>query len=166
MQEYIKENDGNIENESIEGGISNNIIPDFVNAMDDDFNTAIAISYLHQIFKYVNNSMKTVKKDNKKLLANELAKILKNVKEVYSILGLFSQEPTEFITKMKEKYLKKLDVTEEEISKQIEKRANAKKEKDFETADNIREELDKKGIILNDTINGTTWDIKALYKIV
>ena len=30
----------------------------------------------------------------------------------------------------------------------------------------IKKELDKKGIILNDTINGTTWDIKALYKIV
>ena len=40
---------------------------------------------------------------------------------------------------------------------------NARKEKNFELADKIRTELDSKGIILNDTVNGTTWDIKELY---
>ena len=39
----------------------------------------------------------------------------------------------------------------------------AKKEKNFELADQIRADLDEKGIILNDTVNGTTWDIKELY---
>ena len=42
-------------------------------------------------------------------------------------------------------------------------RAEAKKNKDFETADLIREELGKEGIILNDTKEGTNWDLKALY---
>ena len=37
--------------------------------------------------------------------------------------------------------------------------------KDFETADAIRSELDSKGIILNDTVNGTTWNVKALFNI-
>ena len=41
----------------------------------------------------------------------------------------------------------------------------AKKVKDFETADAIRNELDNKGIILNDTVNGTTWNVKALFNI-
>ena len=64
---------------------------------------------------------------------------------------------------MKEKYLSKLKITINEIENKITKRAEAKKNKDYETADAIRAELDKKGILLNDTKNGTTWDIKELY---
>ena len=36
-------------------------------------------------------------------------------------------------------------------------------EKDFTRADDIRRELDSKGIVLNDNINGTSWDVKSLY---
>ena len=88
-----------------------------------------------------------------------------NVKEVYGILGLFEQEPEKFLTEMKQKYVAKLDISEEEINKLIDKRSEAKKEKNFETADAIRSELDGKGIILNDTINGTIWNVKSLFNI-
>ena len=64
---------------------------------------------------------------------------------------------------MREKYLNKIGLKQEFITEKINERAEAKKEKNFELADKIRTELDEKGIILNDTINGTTWDIKALY---
>ena len=64
---------------------------------------------------------------------------------------------------MREKYLNKLNINTNEIEEQINKRAEAKKNKDYETADAIRAELDKKGILLNDTKDGTTWDIKELY---
>ena len=40
-----------------------------------------------------------------------------------------------------------------------------KKNKYYNKADFIRTELDSKGIILNDTVKGTKWDIKALYKV-
>ena len=56
-------------------------------------------------------------------------------------------------------------MSEEEINKLIDKRSEAKKEKNFETADAIRSELDGKGIILNDTINGTIWNVKSLFNI-
>ena len=45
----------------------------------------------------------------------------------------------------------------------IAKRSEAKKIKDFETADAIRSNLEKDGIILNDTREGTIWDFKTLY---
>ena len=64
---------------------------------------------------------------------------------------------------MKIKYLNKLGIEENEILSKIEERKEAKKNKDYETADKIRSELDEKGIILNDTVNGTVWDVKALY---
>ena len=64
---------------------------------------------------------------------------------------------------MKEKYLSKLNIDVSFVEYEISKRAEAKKSKDFETADAIRSSLDEKGIILNDTAEGTVWDIKALY---
>ncbi len=139
---------------------------EFIAAMDDDFNTAVVIANLHIIFKYANNIMKSAKKDNKNIVANTLKKILEDINEVYSgVLGLFEQQPEEFISNMKQKYLKKLKIDVNYIKSEIEKRAIAKKEKNFETADSIRAKLEKYGIILNDTKDGTTWDFKALYKI-
>ena len=73
------------------------------------------------------------------------------------------QEPKTFIDSMKEKYLKELSIDVEYIEEQIKLRAKAKKEKDYAKADAIREELDSKGIILNDKKDGVVWDFKALY---
>ena len=53
----------------------------------------------------------------------------------------------------------------DELKEKIAKRFEAKKAKDFETADAIRAELEAKGIILNDTREGTVWDFKALYSV-
>ena len=114
-------------------------------------------------FKYINNLMKTAQKDNRTKIANTFANILTEIKEVYAVLGLFQQQPEKFTQEMREKYLNKIELKQEFIIEKINERAEAKKEKNFELADQIRAELDEKGIILNDTVNGTTWDIKELY---
>ena len=165
MKQYIEQFGGSVDGQSIDGDISGNIVPKFVEVMDDDFNTAAAISELHGIFKFVNNIMKTAKKGNRVLAANSLAKILAAISEVYSILGLFTEDPDTFINNMKTKYLAKTDVSVEEIEAKIAQRAEAKKAKDFATADAIRAELETKGIILSDTREGTVWDFKALYNV-
>ncbi len=64
---------------------------------------------------------------------------------------------------MFEKYLKKLGINETLIQEKIQERKDAKANKDYEKADAIRGELDEKGIVLNDTPEGTFWDIKALF---
>lgn len=166
MKEFIALNEDSSIDKVLEDEIPNSIISKFIEAMDDDFNTAVVIANLHIIFKYANNIMKSAKKDNKNIVANTLKKILEDINEVYSgVLGLFEQQPEEFISNMKQKYLKKLKIDVNYIKSEIEKRAIAKKEKNFETADSIRVKLEKDGIILNDTKDGTTWDFKALYKI-
>ena len=163
-KKYIEQNKDSQINSVLDGDISEKIIKDFINVMDDDFNTAQAISFLYGIFKYINNTMKTAKKENKAKAANTIDIILNNLNDSYgTVLGLFQQVPELFIGEMKEKYLKSLNLTEEYIKQEIEKRAEAKKERNFELADEIRSNLEKQGIILNDIVDGTTWDIKALY---
>ena len=53
-------------------------------------------------------------------------------------------------------------MTEEEIEAKIEERKNAKADKNYALADEIRNQLDEKGIVLLDTKEGTTWGIKEL----
>ena len=163
MNEFIMANAGDANGENLNDETLKNIVPKFIEVMDDDFNSALAISNLHIIFRDINYMMKTANKGNVLIVANTLAKALEDIKSVYKILGFFEQDPDEFISEMKEKYLSKLNITINEIENKITKRAEAKKNKDYETADAIRAELDKKGILLNDTKNGTTWDIKELY---
>lgn len=163
MEEYIK----NYKDENItdlrEDDISEKIISDFIQDMDDDFNTVAAISKLYGIFKYANNVMKTAKKNDRAKTANTIEKILKNINEVYGIIGLLKQNPDEIISELKAKYLNNLDIDEKFIEEKINERAEAKKEKNFELADSIRSNLDEKGIILMDTAEGTKWDVKALF---
>ena len=163
MNEFISQYEGNAEGEKVQDDISNTIKEKFIEVMDDDFNTTAALANLHGIFKYVNNLIKTANKGNRTQVANTLAKILEEVKEAYGVLGLFEQNPEEFANILREKYSKKINLNTEYIESEIAKRAEAKKQKDFDTADSIRAKLDEQGIILNDTVNGTTWDIKALY---
>ncbi len=163
MENFITSNNGNVKAEVLEDEIPNTIISKFEEVMDDDFNTSAALANLHTVFKYVNNIMKNSKKSNKQIVANTLAKILDDIKSVYKILGIFEQKPNEFLFNMKEKYLEKLNIDANKVEKQIDQRAEAKKNKDFETADAIRSNLEKDGIILNDTREGTIWDFKALY---
>lgn len=163
MREFIEKYNEQETSNEVEDEITNGIIPTFIDYMDDDFNTAAALSNLHSIFKHANNLMKTSNKGNRKLVANTLKKMLQNINEAYSVLGLFEQQPEEFISLMKKKYLEKLDIDENYINEKIENRMEAKKVKDFDTADSIRAELYSIGIILNDTVDGTVWDIKELY---
>ena len=88
MEEYIKSyKDENI-TDIREDDISEKIISEFIQDMDDDFNTVAAISKLYAIFKYANNVMKTAKKNDRAKTANTIEKILKNIHEVYGIIGL------------------------------------------------------------------------------
>lgn len=163
MEKYIATFMDSSSTATREDDISSKIIPDFIKSMDDDFNAAAAISNLHGIFKYANNIMKTAKNGNRVNTANTLVNILNSLHEAYGVIGMFGQNPEEFISEMKMKYLRGLEIDEAIIESKISERTEAKKSKNFELADAIRAELDSKGIILMDTVDGTKWDIKALY---
>ena len=92
-------------------------------------------------------------------------KIKEEFFRLYGIIGLFKEENEKLISDLKGKYIEKLGLTVSEIEEAIAKRAEAKLEKNYDVADKIRSELDAKGIILNDSKEGTTWDIKELYNL-
>lgn len=162
MEEFIEAN-ATESGDTLDDSMNEKIVSEFIEAMDDDFNTPAAIANLHGLFKYANNIIKSANKGNREKTANTLKIMIEKLKEVYNILGFFTEEPNKFISNLKNKYINKLNLSEDEINQKIEERKVAKAEKNYGLADEIRASLDEKGIILNDTASGTTWDIKELY---
>lgn len=110
-------------------------------ALDDDFNTPIAISILFEILKELN-----IAKENDVELAKSLAQLLRKLGNYLGIL----QDEIKFFTN-------NIKLSQKDITAQINARNNARANKDFATSDKIRNELEINGIILEDTQDGTTW---------
>lgn len=111
-----------------------------LNALADDLNTPLAISILHELLADLNKTQAPQEKALKR------AEFLESA----TLLGLMSQEP--------EAWFKGENTDgDAEIEAQIAARAEAKKNKNFALADEIRNTLKEKGIVLEDTPHGTIW---------
>lgn len=109
----------------------------FEAAMDDDFNTADALAAIFELVKFANTN---VDENSSREFAGGLYEELFKLSDV---LGL--------------KIEKKEEILDKEIENLIQERQAARKAKDFKRADEIRDELLKKGIILKDTREGVKW---------
>ncbi|MDT0500456.1 MULTISPECIES: cysteine--tRNA ligase [unclassified Halomonas] len=131
------------------GAVVEGVVSDFDKrfsaAMDDDFNTAGALSVLFDLARELNRAKKEAP-DQAPALAAELRRL-------GGILGLLQQDPALFL----KAGAGELPLSEAEIQAKIDERAAAKKAKDFATADGIRDELAALGIILKDSREGTGW---------
>jgi cysteinyl-tRNA synthetase len=111
---------------------------EFTKAMDDDFNTAKAISVLFDLSKLANYYLL------EKNTAVEVIDIFtKQFDELFNVLGLTLEQTTEML--------------DEEIDALIEKRIQARKDRNFQLSDQIRDQLKEMNIILEDTPQGTRW---------
>ena len=108
----------------------------FEDAMEDDFNTADAVSAIFEIVRESNSTVKDFSADYAK-------KVLKVLEDLCGVLGI---ETT-----------KEEEILDEEIEKLIEERQAARKNKDFARADEIRDQLLEQGIVLKDTREGVKW---------
>ena len=109
----------------------------FEAAMDDDFNTADAVSAIFEYVKFCNTNASG---ENSKAYIDAL---YAKLKELCDVLGIIVE--------------KEAEILDEDIEKLIEERQTARKEKNFARADEIRDELAAMGIILKDTREGVTW---------
>ncbi len=109
----------------------------FEAAMDDDFNTADAISVIFEAVKLANT---TASGQSSKAFVQ---KLVDEIKKLCDILGIVTEKEEELL--------------DEEIEKLIEERQAARKAKNFQRADEVRNLLLEKGIVLEDTREGVRW---------
>ncbi|MBE0427954.1 MAG: cysteine--tRNA ligase [Nitrospirae bacterium] len=129
----------------------------FEQAMDDDFNTALALGHVFELIRETNRFLDkrpSGLKDGELLLkTGEL------LSEAGNILNIFNKTPREwYLSLMK---LKNIGITEKDISEKISERQGARKHKNWNLADAIRKELEDKGIILEDKKDRTDWKVMA-----
>jgi cysteinyl-tRNA synthetase len=129
-------------------------------AMDDDFNTAQALGYFYDLQRVLNSLLDVSKGRPTEEIGSLLKKAFEHFRRMGWIFGLFMQEPEVYLSEQKKEGLKRLNLSEEEILKSIEGRTQARKEKNWKKADEIRNDLLSKGIVLEDTPTGTNWKIK------
>lgn len=111
---------------------------EFIKAMDDDLNTADGIAAVFNLVSTINTEI-----INKEVSLNVCKKAAEMFDELTGVLGLL--------------YNRKSNDIDDNIEKLIEQRQTARANKDWATADKIRDELKAKGIILKDTPQGVTW---------
>lgn len=111
---------------------------EFITAMDDDLNTADGIAALFELTKDINTHILS-----KKVSKNVCEQAARIFDELCDVLGLL--------------YNRKSNDLSDDIEALIEKRETARKNKDWATADQIRDDLKASGIILKDTPQGVTW---------
>ncbi len=114
----------------------------FIEAMEDDLNTADAVSALFELARDINTNLNASTSPSKELCSFALDLFL----ELAGVLGLL--------------YGKKKQTLDEEVEELISRRAQARKEKDWATADAIRDELKARHVVLEDTPQGIKWRIE------
>ena len=120
--------------------LDQDMMSQFSLVMNDDLNTPEALSLLFQLAKSINNSSDPIQK----------MKYGTTLKKLSEVLGLLQDDPKTF-------FQFGATLSDEEIGQQIALRNAARDERDFQTADKIRDSLIEQGIILDDSSDGTTW---------
>ncbi|HEY4551724.1 MAG TPA: cysteine--tRNA ligase [Bacillaceae bacterium] len=110
---------------------------EFIREMDDDFNTADGISVLFELAKQANYYLMEQNTSEKVIQA-----FMKEFEDLFNVLGL---------------QLETDDLLDEEIDRLIEERNQARKNRNFARADEIRDQLKEMNIVLEDTAQGTRW---------
>ena len=129
------------------GSVNKEFKEKLINAMCDDLNSSKAMAIVDEMVTNANEHLD--KEPKNKALKQE---ILGNIAFVNELLGIGSKDAIEWFQQGVSQEDK------EKIEMLIAKRADAKKSKDFATADSIREELQNMGIAIMDTPNGTKWE--------
>jgi cysteinyl-tRNA synthetase len=140
--------------------ILNHLKDRFDQAMDDDFNTAQALGHLFEGVRALNRLGQEAEKRPSALYIEPLKFGAEAIQGAARVLGLLNQDPDTYLRKRNLEALGLLGITEADILKVIKKRTRAREEKDWATADRIRDELAVKGITLKDGPERTTWTMK------
>jgi cysteinyl-tRNA synthetase len=124
---------------------------DFISAMDDDFNTSLAIAALHELATATNKFID----DNDFVLTIEVKKGLEKVKDTFKELG------SEVLGILTDREELENELVPDLVELLLDLRSNLRDKGDYEAADKIRDQLDELGIALKDTAQGTEWKLDS-----
>jgi cysteinyl-tRNA synthetase len=129
----------------------------FKDAMDDDFNTALAIGNIFELIRMLNKYLDGRPSGKKAVeLTKKAAGMLR---ETGNVLNLFHRTPEDWYKALMA--VKEIGLSEDDILARISERQAARERKEWAEADRIRKELEEKGILLEDKKDVTDWKVRV-----
>ena len=129
------------------------LLDDFRQEMSDDFNTPRALALIFDEVRSVNRLLDERRRDG--IFSRAHA-----IRTMCEALGLLQDSPRRFFENKKKRWFREQGLTQAQVEQWIAERDRARKEKNWEEADRIRNELHDKGIVIEDTPGGTLWKVK------
>ena len=146
--ESLRDFRARLEEAKTEAGVNNELhdatqqaLTEFEAGMDDDLNTSVALAAVHELTREVNTALarRVLREDNR-------CEIIAAIERIDSVLNVIGRPQREML--------------DEEIQKLIDERQEARHRRDFARADEIRNQLAGRGIVLEDTKDGVRWKRK------
>lgn len=137
----------------IKGDQDSEFLDRFVGFMDDDLNTAGAIGIIFEKIKELNRIMDEAGSSPDTNTREQLIGERQNLFKAAAVLGVLKNDPAAFLSEME----KPSDIDESVVEDLINQRTGARAQKDWARADEIRDQLQEMGIILEDGAGGTKW---------
>lgn len=128
-------------------------------AMEDDMNTAGALGHVFSAIRLAGRIA-----EDKNLRKSEggrdlFVRIKEDIKVWGSVLGIFERDPAEFLLELRDNRAARAGIDPAKVQELIDARKDARKNKDFEKSDAIRDELAAMNVEVKDTPQGATWDV-------
>lgn len=139
---------------SLDGNRASKFLSQFINFMDDDINTAGAVGLIFEKIKEMNRHLDQYAEKEDKQIIGHLEDDLMDLYRVANVLGILNHDPDVFFNNLSRS---SEDIDKEMIENMIVERSEARKNRDWAKADEIRDALKKMNVSLEDGPKGTTW---------
>ena len=147
MDELLKTKQGEADTAADLAAKAQSYLAEFYEAMDDDFNTALAISQLFALSKEINIYYQDVMNKGQAFDTKNFAKVVQAYTDMAAIIGLFEHADAAVDDSLADKLMDLI----------ISIRQDARQNKNWGLADKIRDELKDAGVVLEDTPSGVRW---------
>ncbi len=131
----------------------------FFLAMDVDFNSAQALGRIFDAVKIINKVRQALPAQPAPQDLELLQTTAARIRKLAGVFGLVQEEPAVYLEKRKERLLAGQEITAAEIEEMINKRQQARRDKDWAEADRLRDRLLEHKIAIKDSPEGTTWEV-------
>lgn len=132
----------------------------FIKAMDNDFNSAQAIGHIFDVVKSLNTIKQSLPPAPSQSDLDLLHKGADDIKKLTATMGLLQQDAFQYIKDKQQKVLEQLDIDISAINVLIDERNQARNDKNWAKADEIRDKLLDMQIEIKDDAEGTSWQVK------
>lgn len=132
---------------------------DWLKSMEDDLNTAGALGHVFGAVRLANRMLEDKAWKQSGAGRDLGARILKNLRTWGTSLGLFEQEPSQWLEELKSIRVRRKGLNVERVNELLSARQEARQSRDFERADALRRDLQDMGVEVRDTPAGQAWDV-------